>query len=450
MSQPARVMRRHRRQRRIARLPRPLPHQQEVLRDKTRNKVLAGGRRVGKSTCGLIACLEGHGPRQADGRPLYPGALYGRDIWWVVPDYPTSGHGRWRDLKKALRGCWVSKSEQEHRIDLPGGGSITVRTAEDPDSLRGDGLDGVVVDEAPLMAERTWTEALRLALLDRRGWSMFLSTPKGKANWFYPLFLRGAALAELERQGVGPEVLVDGWRSWRMPTALNPLIDAEELALLMADVPSQLRAQEVDADFVIFGGNIIKRQWFRYYDVLEGGRFIMLEGDTPRRVDVRTLSRWGIADLAVTTKTSSDYTVLGTLAATDRNELLLLDMIRDRLEAPDIPPMFRDAYMRHRHSFIGVEANAFQLSIVQAAGRLGLPVRALYAEKDKVARAMTLAARMESGYVYFPRHASWLPAVEDELEAFNEGEHDDIVDMLAYAAIEAAGGADNTLHVGST
>ncbi len=78
-------------------------------------------------------------------------------------------------------------SESERLIVLPGGGEFQVKSADNPDSLRGAGLDGVVVDEAAYVKEEAWTEALRPALSDRRGWAMFISSPNGY-NWFHTLF----------------------------------------------------------------------------------------------------------------------------------------------------------------------------------------------------------------------------------------------------------------------
>jgi len=63
----------------------------------------------------------------------------------------------------------VQKSETERRLTFPGGGWVQVKSADDPDSLRGQGLDYLVVDEAAFVPERGWIEALRPALTDRRG-----------------------------------------------------------------------------------------------------------------------------------------------------------------------------------------------------------------------------------------------------------------------------------------
>lgn len=122
-------------------LPKPLPHQLPILLSPARYKVAACGRRWGKTAVGLLSVLRGHGPT----RGLRRGALDGGVVWWVAPTYGVAAK-IWRDLKRACRGGWTAKSETEHRIELPGGGCVEVKSADAPDHLRGEGLDGVVLD----------------------------------------------------------------------------------------------------------------------------------------------------------------------------------------------------------------------------------------------------------------------------------------------------------------
>ena len=436
-----------------AHLPKPRVYQLAIVADPSRFKVLAAGRRWGKSIgVGLVAALAGHGPKLGPtlGHALQ-GALTGGQIWWVVPEYPLTGRTRWRHLKRATRHIWTDKNEVERRIEFPGGGSITLKSADDPDSLRGEGLDGVVVDEASLMSERAWTEALRPALSDRKGWALFLLTPKGRKNWTWPLLLRGLTPTEAAEAGAsGAELAMAmaGWRAWRRPSAENPQLDDDELALARLELGGLLFAQEYMADFVALVGKVFSVDWFRYYDRLADGT-IVLEGDVRQRLEpnaVVALRRLTTADLALSTKTAADFTVFATAAVTARGQIVILDLFRDRLEAPDIVPAMQTHYLLHRPAYIGVEAVAFQAAIVQGARRLGLPVRPIHPDKDKVTRALKLAAMMEGGQVFFPRAAPWLVALQAEVLAFDEGDHDDQVDTLAYMAHEVAGGPDKTLR----
>ncbi len=369
------------------------------------------GRRAGKTTLGLLATIEGHGRAR-------PGILEGGRIWWVAPDYPTIAASEiWETLKRCLHDVQVDKREDVRTIWVPGGGSISVRSAEHYDSLRGAGLDGVVFDEAAHAAEETWTQALRPTLADRQGWALFLSTPNG-VNWFYRLY---------EAAAHEPD-----WARWQLPTTANPRIPPEEIETARRAMGSFAFRQEHLAEFVEPGGGLCKRQWFRYFRAedaeetawrLDGGRIVLAS----------TCRRFATVDLAVSTKQTADYTCVAIWALTPDHDLLLLDLVRQRLEGPDQVPLLRRLNDRWRPGWIAIERTAYQLALIQAARRDGLPVRELQADRDKVARALPLFARIEGGGVYFRAAAPWLGPLEWELLAFPEGEHDDQVDACAYA-----------------
>lgn len=167
-----------------------------------------------------------------------PGAIDGGHISWIAPSY-TIAADIWRELKRATAGAWSDKNEIEKRIILYGGGSIRVRSADNPDSLRGPGQDGMVIDEAAFVAEQAWTEVLRPQLTDRGGWCMMLSTPNGK-NWWYDLFRQAK-----EREG---------WATWQRPSLDNPLVTEAELIEAKLDMGPRAFAQEHEASFESIAG----------------------------------------------------------------------------------------------------------------------------------------------------------------------------------------------------
>jgi len=130
-------------------------------------------------------------------------------------------------------------------VTLPSGGTVQVRSADDPQSLRGEGLDFCVLDECAFMREEAWAEALRPALSDRQGGAMFISTPKGR-NWFWRLYQRGQDEHETD------------WASWQRPTSENPYIAASEIADARHDLPERIFAQEYEGAWT--GGNITTLQ----------------------------------------------------------------------------------------------------------------------------------------------------------------------------------------------
>lgn len=392
------------------RLPRPLAHQLDVLLDPARLKVVVCGRRWGKTVAGLLASVEGHGPRPGG----HPGALEGATIWWVAPSFPIASL-IWRDLKRALRGGWIEKNENERRIVLPGGGSVTVKSADNPDSLRGVGLDGVVLDEAAFMKPEAWSEGIRPALADRQGWAVFLSTPCGM-NWLYDLWC-GAATKR-------------GWARWQRPTSENPKVPPAELDAARAELGAYAFSQEFEAAFVTPGGGLFKPEWFDHRYVGVGTEQFTLEGG--QVIALSALRRFATVDLAASLRSTADYSVIMSFGVAPDGRALLLDVDRARREGPDLVPSMKRAVEKWNLGTVWVEKVGFQLAIIQEARAKGVPVRDLAADRDKVARSLPATAALEGGRVLLPREAPWLRDFEAELLAFPNGRHDDQVDAFAY------------------
>lgn len=186
-------------------------------------------------------------------------------------------------------------------------------------------------------------------------------------------------------------------------------------------------------------GTIFKREWFRYF--VEEPEFYVLSRDSGEH-RVRKVECWKLqtVDLAASLKDTADFFVIATWAVTPERDLLLLDVLRTRVEGPDQKRLLRDAYIRHRPAAQGIEQVGYQLTLIQELVREGLPVRPLVADRDKVARALPIAARYEAGAVFHRRGASWLADYEEELLQFPKGSHDDQVDTAGYAGIILANG----------
>lgn len=204
-------------------LPPLHPGQREVANHAARFKVLACGRRWGKTRLGSLLCLK-------DG-------LEGKRVWWVAPSYPVAQIG-WQAIKGMARQIPGStKREFDRMIILPSGGNIQVKSADNPDGLRGVGLDFVVIDEAAFVNEDAWQKALRPALSDRQGGALIISTPNGR-NWFYHAFNKGINPDEPE------------WMAWSKPSDSNPYFPKGELEEARRDMPSAIFEQEYLAEFL--------------------------------------------------------------------------------------------------------------------------------------------------------------------------------------------------------
>lgn len=150
-------------------------------------------------------------------------------------------------MKRMLSGAWTDKSEIHKRIDLPGGGSISVRSADDPNSLRGPGLDGLIIDEAAFLSVDAWQNVLRPALSDKQGWALFITTPNGY-NWIHKTY-RDAK----DRPG---------WSRWQRPSGDNPLVTSDELADIKLTIGPRRFAQEHEAKFTEVEGALWPSAYF--------------------------------------------------------------------------------------------------------------------------------------------------------------------------------------------
>jgi hypothetical protein len=221
-------------------------HAVPILMAPDRFKLLICGRRWGKTGSGLLAALRGHGAY----RGQFRGAIDGARIWWVAPDYSQIQSSKiWDDLKRATQGAWIRKLEVEREIILPGGGSITVKSADNEDALRGPGLDGLIMDEAAFIKPEIWRQILRPALADKQGWAMLATTPNGK-NWIHNLH-------QLVKRGEMP-----GWGTWRSPTRDNPLVTESELESIKREIGPRAFAQEFEAEFTESEGAIFPASYF--------------------------------------------------------------------------------------------------------------------------------------------------------------------------------------------
>lgn len=212
-------------------LPARHPGQRRVAQSAARFQVLACGRRWGKTHYGAMLAIEA--------------ALHVGRAWWVAPTYGMAQVG-WRLLKRLADQVPGTRHWETSKLIVFGnGGTVQVRSADQPDTLRGEGLDFVVLDEAAYMDERAWREALRPALADRLGRALFISTPNGR-NWFWQLYERG-------RDPAYPD-----WRSWRLPTADNPAIAESEIEAAQRSLPSAVFRQEFLAEFLDSGQGVFR------------------------------------------------------------------------------------------------------------------------------------------------------------------------------------------------
>ena len=162
----------------------PRPLQREVHNSLKRFNVLVCHRRFGKSVLSINQLIK-----TAVSKPMSRCAF-------VAPTYRQGKSIAWEYLKQYTQPLMYlggNKNETELKIELFNGSAIQIFGADHPDSLRGMGFHGVVLDEYALMAPRVWTEIIRPAISDHLGWVMFIGTPMGHNQFWevYDFALRG-------------------------------------------------------------------------------------------------------------------------------------------------------------------------------------------------------------------------------------------------------------------
>lgn len=130
-------------------------------------------------------------------------------------------------------------NEAELRIDLPNGASIWLYGADNPDSIRGSYFDGVVLDEVAQMKPQVWSEVIQPMLADRKGWALFIGTPKG-VNLFSELYY-----SALKREQEGNAQ----WQAALYPVTETNALDAGEVARLRDELSNNAFRQELLCDF---------------------------------------------------------------------------------------------------------------------------------------------------------------------------------------------------------
>ena len=202
------------------------PPQWKVFRSTERFRVLVAGRRFGKTYLALTELCRGAGGR-------------GRLAWYVAPTYKMAKRIAWKPLKEMTRPFWAGRpNETDLRIELRGGGTICLRGADNYDSLRGDGLDFLVLDEYASIAPEAWTEVLRPTLADKLGRALFIGTPQGH-NHFHELFERAATLAD--------------WKAFQYTTAQGGNVTSGELKSAAKELDEKVYRQEFEASFENLG-----------------------------------------------------------------------------------------------------------------------------------------------------------------------------------------------------
>lgn len=211
------------------------PAQMRVWQTPSRFKVIVAGRRWGKTNYSKTSIIY-----QAAAKP-------NQLIWYVAPTYPMAKDIMWVDLIESIPARWISKThETKMMVKLLNGTRIMCKGADSPDTLRGVGLNYVVLDEFQDMHPDVWVKIIRPTLATTMGKATFIGTPKS-FNHLYDLYMLGqnTQLQAAHR-----------WHSWQFKSIDSPFVPPEEIEQARAEMDEKSFKQELEASFETMGGRV--------------------------------------------------------------------------------------------------------------------------------------------------------------------------------------------------
>jgi hypothetical protein len=372
-------------------------------------RIVASGVRWGKTRAaameGLAASME---PRE-------------RSFGWVVAPTYDLADKVFREIVYIagmhMKHRIITLKESEKRLilrNMAGGISeIRGKSADNPVSLLGEGLDWCIVDEAARLKPAIWEGHLTQRLIDKKGWALLISTPRGK-GYFYDLYRRG--------QGSDPD-----YASWNYPSSTNPHLDPKVIESERSRLPERVYRQEFLAEFLEGAGQVFRNvrecatgEWQEYK---RGGFYL------------------GGLDLAKV----EDFTVLCIM--NEQRELVFADRFH-RLDWGIQIERIKAAAKRYQIGGVFVDSTGAGEPVYEMLRSKGVNAIAYpLTVASKTALINNLAMLFEQGLITLPRYELW-PEGIDELEAFEfsvtelgnvrtgapSGLHDDAVIALGLAA----------------
>ena len=384
-----------------------LPWQQTVYMEKTRFKVIAAGRRCGKSRlAATILLIEG----------LRCPA--GSAVLYVSPTMGQSRQIIWDLLLDLGREVIQSSHVNNLDITLINGARIYVRGADRPDTLRGVSLTYAVLDEVADIKPAAWEQVIRASLSDKKGSCIMIGTPKGR-NWFYDLY-------NLGQEGSDPE-----WKSWHFTTADNPMIDPDEIESAKKTLSSFSFKQEYMASFDTAGSDIFKESWIKYGQEPEVGSYYI-------SCDLAGFEE--VAKQAANARKRLDETAIAVVKVTDDGKWWVKKIDHGRWDIKETASNILMAIRDYRPVAVGIERGALKNAVLPYLSDLMRKsnvyshiIDLTHGNRKKADRIIwSLQGRFEHGRVILNSDEDFDEFVDQLLMFPAQGVHDDLPDALSY------------------
>jgi len=384
-----------------------LKWQQEVFKDSHRFKVVAAGRRCGKSRLSAVTLL-------IEGLNCPEGSA----VMYIAP---TLGQARtilWDLLNDLGRPVIKSSHVNNLEITLINGRKILVRGADNPDSLRGVSLTYVVLDECAFIKEDTWQKIIRASLSDKKGRALFISTPSGR-NWFYDLF------------NLGQEETDEEWKSWHFTTQDNETIDPKEIEAAKRTLSSFAFKQEYLSSFDTAGSDLFKEEWLKYKDEPQYGDYVIA-------IDLAGFE--DVAKNAGASKKRLDESAITICKILDNGDWWVNKIIHGRWDIRETASKILLAVKEYQPVAVGIERGALKNAVMHylqdlmRKNNVYTHIHDLtHGNKKKTDRVVwALQGRFEHGRISLNVDEDW-KQFEDQFIMFPAtGVHDDLIDSLAY------------------
>lgn len=382
-----------------------LPWQKEVWNDNHRFKVVAAGRRTGKSR--LAAYLLIVNALQTDrGHVFYVAPTQGqaRDIMWST--LLEVGHA-------VISGSHVNNLQ----IKLINGTTISLKGADRPETMRGVSLKFLVMDEYADMKPEVWEQILRPALADQKGSALFIGTPMGR-NHFYDLYRHGLS---------GDD---ETFSSFHYTSFDNPLLDPSEIEAAKKSMSSFAFRQEFMASFEAMGGNLFKEEWIKFDEVSPE------QGDYYIAVDLAGFEDEGATKIK---NKRLDNTAIAIVKA-NQEGWYVEDIIYGRWDVKKTAQKIFDAVKKYEPVAVGIEKGIARQAVMPYLSDIMKRTQTFFrvdelshGNKKKTDRIVwSLQGRFENGYVTL-NVGEWNTEFLDQLFQFpNSMVHDDLIDALSY------------------
>jgi phage terminase large subunit-like protein len=383
-----------------------LPWQQEVFKDAARFKIIAAGRRTGKSRLAAWTLI-------IEGLQTEKG-----HVWYVAP---TQGQARdimWSTLLELGHSVIKGSHVNNMQITLVNGAMISLKGADRPETMRGVSLKYLVMDEYADMKPQVFEQILRPALADQKGRAMFIGTPMGR-NHFYELYKLGDSTKDKD------------YKAWHFTSFDNPLLDPAEIEAARGSMSSFAFRQEFMASFEASQSEIFKEEWIKISDEepQEGSYFMAVD-------------LCGFTDITQAQQNKHkklDETAIAVVKVNTQG-WWVADILHGRWDVRETAVKILKTAKDYGVITVGIEKGALKNAvmpyihdIMRRTGYFPRIDELTHGNKKKTDRIVwSLQGRFEHGRITF-NEGSWNNIFIDQLMQFPDSKtHDDLLDALSY------------------